>query len=169
MSTAAWTIVGVFVGAVLPVLAAVWTDHGAAKRADADRTERRATRLFDAKRTAFETFQSEARLLIDAAWDAKYEGPRASNLGEVLARDEETVRAHRLKFGDLTRALEAVRLYASPATMRAAGELHSAVETYTFGTDPADAPSAEAHAEAYDWACDFITSFATEARADLAR
>jgi hypothetical protein len=153
MSEAAWAVVGVIVGSVLPLLAGVWSERRADKRASDDRRDRRDDRLFDARRAAYEKYQSIARSLLDQAWEAH------AWLTKKPPPDSD--------FTDpLVGALGAVRLYASSETVKAAEALLRAVREYAE-SDAADAPSADVQNAAFAHVDDAIERFSATARADL--
>lgn len=153
MSEAGWAVVGVVVGSVLPLLSGAWSERRADKRAEHDRRERRDARLFDARRAAFEKFQSTARSLVEHAWE------HFAGLSNAAPPDYDFADA-------LVEALGPVRLYASTATVKAAEALLRAVTDY--GTsDIADAPSVEMENAAYKHVDAAIDAFSATARADL--
>lgn len=153
MSEAAWAVVGVIVGSVLPFLAGVWSERRADERASHDRRERREDRLFDARRAAYEKYQSIARSLLDQAWEAH------AGLTRTPPPDYD--------FTDpLVGALGAVRLYASTDTVKAAEALLHAVRDYA-ASDVADAPSLDVQNAAFAHVDDAIETFSETARADL--
>jgi hypothetical protein len=153
MTEAAWAVVGVIVGSVLPLLAGAMSERRADKRAEDDRRERREARLFDARRAAYEKYQSLARSLVGQKWESM------NGLSGSPPTDYD--------FTDpLIEALGAVRLYASVATVKAAEALLRAVSEYA-ASDVADAPSVEAENAAYAHVDAAIDTFSATARADL--
>ncbi|MBE7323111.1 hypothetical protein IEQ44_00410 [Nocardioides sp. Y6] len=153
MSEASWAVVGVIVGSILPFLTGLLSERRADKRASDDRQERREDRLFDARRAAFEKYQSIARSLLDQAWEAH------AGLSEAPPLD--------YNFTDpLVEALGAVRLYASGDTVKAAEALLHAVRDYATG-DVADAPDPAIQNSAFAHVDAAIEMFSATARADL--
>jgi hypothetical protein len=153
MNSAAWAVIGVIVGSVLPFLNGMWSEHRADKRAERDRRERSDARLFEARQAAYEKFQSTARSLLEEAW-AYMAGLPNSRPPDLDFAD------------DLVATLGLVRLYASPPTVQAAEALLKTVNQYAE-SDPADSPGAEAENDAYAYVDVAIDTFASAARADL--
>lgn len=149
MSAAMWAVVG----SVLPFLNSMWSEHRAGKRAERDRRERSDARLFEARRAAYEKFQSTARSLLEEVW-AYMAGLPNSRPPDLDFAD------------DLVATLGQVRLYASPATVRPPETLLKTVHQYAEN-DPADSPGAEAENAAFAYVDVAIDTFAAAARADL--
>lgn len=153
MSEAAWAVLGVLVGSLLPFLAGLWSERRADARVEGDRLERREARLFDARRTAYENYQTIARSLLDQAWE------HSAGLSKSAPPD--------FDFTDsMIEALGPVRLYASPHTVDSAEALLRAVSDYAAG-DVADGPSVQLQNDAYDHVDSALKAFSATARADL--
>ncbi|MEH3068313.1 MAG: hypothetical protein PGN15_09770 [Aeromicrobium erythreum] len=166
MSTAAWAVIGVFVGATLQFVAHLLSERRADRRADADRLEARDareeareeardSRLFDVRRTAYEDFQSVARGLLNEGWEGHH-------MPDAPPPDYD--------FADrLLDSLGPVRLYGSRPTVVAAEDLYQALVDYG-ASDSAEmnkAETAEAESAEYRRVDEAITRFALAARADL--
>ncbi len=167
MSTAAWAVIGVFVGAALQFLANTLSDRRADRRADADRAEsrrarlearqeERAARLFDSRRTAYEAFISTARSESSRLWTA----------GSRFLIGERSTDLHRPVGDELLDQWGTVGLYGSPATGRAAEEVYAAL--FEFANLCRRGPkNLEEVAQHYGRVSALLEAFAGAARVDM--
>lgn len=153
MPEALWTLLGVVLGASIAGAFTLVAAILAKTIADADRAESRTARLFDARRAAYEEFQSTARSLLEEAWE------HHSGLSKNRPPDYDFADA-------LVRSLGTVRLYASPSTTEPAEALLRAVTDYA-SSDVADTPSLDVQNAAYQHVDDKLVAFASAARVDL--